>query len=132
MLAPVTGRFYPRNFLRDLPEFYAEDRRPFRCLASANETLTADFNHPFAGFPATLHAQLLDVLEEKQERGGRCNDLAGGIIDNGPGMQAALENGDVDFLASENPSRAWIHVLTCSFTGSHGWFSISIEPRWPT
>jgi len=100
-LVPVTGRFYPRNFLRDLPDFYPEDRRPFRCLSSGNETLTADFNHPFAGFPATLHAQLLDVLGEKQERGGRCNDLAGGIIDNGPGMQAALANGDTDFFAGE-------------------------------
>ena len=104
-LIPRVGRFYPRNFLRGLTDFYPEDRRPFRCLAADADTLSVDLNHPFVAFPATLEASIVEALEEKQERGGRCNDHAAAMVDHGPGMQAAPADGDTDFFADDSFAR---------------------------
>ena len=100
-LIPRTGRFYPRNFLHGVTGFYPEDRRPFRCLDADAESLTADFNHPFAGVDATIEARIVQELEAKEERGGRCADIPTEITADGPGMQAALGNRETDFFAGE-------------------------------
>jgi SAM-dependent methyltransferase len=100
-LIPRTGRFYPRNILRGVTGFYPEDRRPFRCLDVDAESLMADFNHPFAGVDATIEARIVQELEAKEERGGRCADIPAEITADGPGMQAALVNRETDFFAGE-------------------------------
>ena len=100
-LAPHVGRFYPRTFLREVPEFFAGDRRPFRCLALDGERMTVDLNHPFAAFEATVEATLLADHGMSAERGGRANDLAQALTDRGPGMQAALPDRDTDFFYPE-------------------------------
>jgi len=100
-LVPRTGRFYPRHFLRGVMEFYPEDRRPFRCLGVDGQSMIVDFNHPLAGLDVTLEARIVQELERKEERGGRCNDVPTEITADGPGMQAALDDRDTDFFAGE-------------------------------
>lgn len=100
-LAAHVGRFYPRTFLRDVPDFFAGDRRPFRCLALDGQTITVDLNHPFAAFDATVEATVVEDLGLDAERGGRANDLAQLLTDRGPGMQAALPDRDTDFFYPE-------------------------------
>jgi hypothetical protein len=87
--------------LRDVPEFFAGDRRPFRCLALDAAQLTVDINHPFAGFDASVEATLVADHGTSAERGGRANDLAQALTDRGPGMQAALPDRDTDFIYPE-------------------------------
>ena len=101
VLEPRVGRFYPRTFLRDVPEFFVGDRRPFRCLARDAAQLSVDLNHPFAGFDATVEATLVADHGASAERGGRANDLAQRLTERGPGMQAALPDRDTDFFYSE-------------------------------
>lgn len=98
VLAAHVGRFYPRTFLRDVPQFFSGDRRPFRLLALDGERMTVDLNHPFAGFEATVEATLVADHGLSAERGGRANDLAQALTERGPGMQAALPGRDTDFF----------------------------------
>lgn len=100
-LTAQAGRFYPRTFLRDVPDFFSGDRRPFRCLALDTQEITADLNHPFAAFDATVEATVVEDLGLDAERGGRANDLAQLLTDRGPGMQAALPDRDTDFFYPE-------------------------------
>jgi hypothetical protein len=96
------GRFYPRNLLSGVTEFFSEDRRPFRILALNDDQLTADFNHPYAEFSALIELQIRQELSKKEEHGGRSNDLAIDLTNHGPGMQATLPDLDTDFI-SGNP-----------------------------
>jgi hypothetical protein len=93
------GRFYPRNLLANLSDFFQQDRRPFRALALADDRLSADFNHPFAKFSAEIELQVRQQLTTKEEHGGRCNDLALDLTEHGPGMQAARPELDTDFFS---------------------------------
>jgi ubiquinone/menaquinone biosynthesis C-methylase UbiE len=97
-LTAQAGRFYPRTFLRDVPDFFSGDRRPFRCLALDAQGLTVDLNHPFAAFDASVEATVVEDLGMDAERGGRAHDLAQSLTERGPGMQAALPDRDTDFF----------------------------------
>ncbi|MEJ2687160.1 MAG: methyltransferase domain-containing protein [Gammaproteobacteria bacterium] len=100
-LAPRVGRFYPLNLLSEVPGFYPQDRRPFRVLDADDGVLTVDINHPFARFPATMDARVMEFLNVKEERGGRCNDIGQEMTEYGPGLQAALPDRDTDFYSGE-------------------------------
>ena len=101
-LAVHIGRFYPRKLLKDVTDFFSEDRRPFRVLGKSDDQLTVDFNHPFAGFKAAIELQITSELSLKEEHGGRSNDLVIDLTDRGPGMQAARPDLDADFFGG-NP-----------------------------
>lgn len=100
-LIPRVGRFYPLNLLSEVPGFYPQDRRPFRVLAVDDDLLTADINHPFARFSATVEARVMEFLNVKEERGGRCNDIGQEMTEYGPGLQAPLPEGNTDFYSGE-------------------------------
>ncbi len=98
---PHVGRFYPRGMLRGIPGTFPQDRRPFRVVDTSSEALFADLNHPLSVCPIALEATLIGIDPQREERGGRCADLAEEVTLNGPGMQAALAWRDTDFLAGE-------------------------------
>ena len=100
-IQPHVGRFYPRHFLHGVSGLFSSDRRPCRILDMDAQTLRVDFNHPLAGHNGTLGGKVIEVLEYKQEHGGRCNDIAQDISQNGPGMQARLPEQETDFVAGE-------------------------------
>jgi SAM-dependent methyltransferase len=99
---PRVGRFYPRGFLTEIPGTFPQDRRPFRLLDASADTLFADLNHPLSQCPLAVEVTLLAMDPRREERGGRCADLAEELAQNGPGMQAALPWRETDFLAG-NP-----------------------------
>ncbi|MGA7801219.1 MAG: methyltransferase domain-containing protein, partial [Gammaproteobacteria bacterium] len=100
-LLPRVGRFYPLSLLPGLPGFYPQDRRPFRVLEATDDRLTVDINHPFARFPVTVEAQVVEFLNVKEERGGRCNDIGRDMTEYGPGLQAPLSGRDTDFYSGD-------------------------------
>lgn len=95
------GRFYPRHFLHGVSDLFSSDRRPCRILDMDSDTLRVDFNHPLAKLSATLAGKVVEILEYKQEHGGRCNDLAQEMSLNGPGMQARLPERETDFFSGD-------------------------------
>jgi len=100
-IQPHVGRFYPRHFLHGVSGLFSSDRRPCRILEMDAQTMRIDFNHPLAGKNATLEGRMIEVLEYKQEHGGRCNDIAQDMTQNGPGMQARLAERETEFFAGD-------------------------------
>lgn len=95
------GRFYPKGLLGAIPGIYPQDRHPFRYLGAQDGVHVLDLNHPLAGLDLTLEATLAAHLEEKEERGGRCNDVVQEICDNGPGLQRDASRGETDFFSGD-------------------------------
>ena len=100
-IQPRIGRFYPRHFLHGVGDLFSSDRRPCRILEMDAQTMRIDFNHALAGYHGTLGGKVVEILEYKQEHGGRCNDIAHDMTQNGPGMQARMPERETDFLAGE-------------------------------
>jgi SAM-dependent methyltransferase len=98
---PHVGRFYPRHFLHGVSDLFSSDRRPCRILDMDAQRLRVDFNHPLARQQATLGGKVVEILEYKQEHGGRCNDIGQDMTQNGPGMQARLAQQETDFFSGE-------------------------------
>lgn len=104
-IQPHVGRFYPRHFLHGVSDLFSSDRRPCRLLEMDAQTMRIDFNHPLARRNCTLGGKVIEVLEYKQEHGGRCNDIAQDMGQNGPGMQARLPDQETDFFTGESFQR---------------------------
>ena len=98
VVVPCVGRFYPRNLLEGVGEFFAQDRRPFRLSAQDQDQIHVDLNHPLATYPGTLRARVNERLPERVEHGGRCIDMIEELTTNGPGMQARMREGGTDFF----------------------------------
>lgn len=101
VVEPRVGRFYPRNLLTGVNDFFAQDRRPFRLLAQNDEQIGVDLNHPLAIYPGVVRSRITERLPEKVEHGGRCIDMVEELSSNGPGMQARLREGETDFFSGE-------------------------------
>lgn len=102
---PATGRFYPRNLLQGVADFFAQDRRPFRLLAQDENQLTIDLNHPWARYAGSVQARVIEPLPGYAEHGGRCIDLGEELTSRGPGMQARMSEGDTDFFGNDPYAR---------------------------
>jgi SAM-dependent methyltransferase len=105
-IEPRPGRFYPRGIVEGVSDSYPEDRRPFRFLGTEGSDFLVDFNHPLAQFPLNLQAWLVEFRDDREEHGGRCNDIPRDVADNGPGMQAARDGYETDFRAGKPFERA--------------------------
>lgn len=101
VVEPRVGRFYPRNLLSGVPDFFVQDRRPFRLLAHEDEHLEVDLNHPLATSPGLVRSRITEHLPERVEHGGRCIDLVEELSTHGPGMQARLRDSETDFFSGE-------------------------------
>lgn len=93
------GRFYPRGMLQELSTIFAEDRHPFRLIADADTKTKfyADLNHPLASYPLDLQVTITGLWEQGEQRGGRSQDVAALLTDNGPGMQTRWREQATDF-----------------------------------
>lgn len=100
-VTPHVGRYYPLNFLHGVPGFFSQDRRPFRVLGVDAEHIQIDVNHPLAAYPVTVEARVLESLDGKEERGGRCNDIGPDLAGQGTGFQAPLPDCPTDFFSAD-------------------------------
>ncbi|WP_319765274.1 methyltransferase domain-containing protein [Maridesulfovibrio sp.] len=92
------GRFYPQGTLRGLPGVYPQTISPLRVLDKKDSSITADLNHPLAGIPFRLEAEIINVADKDSETGGRLTHWIEELCDGGPGMQAPLQNHKTDFI----------------------------------
>lgn len=95
------GRFYPRGMVRELPDVFAGDRRPFRYLGADGDRLRVDLNHPLARYPLAVEATPVEVHGVQAEHGGRSHDVGYDLTENGPGMQAGDPPVATDFYAGQ-------------------------------
>ncbi len=96
-IVPRYGRFYPAGMLKGLPGVFAGAITPFRCTGVGAGGIRADFNHPLAGLPLRVAADIEDVRLKFDERGGTCNDWLE-LLATGPGIQARANGRPTDFL----------------------------------
>lgn len=98
---PYQGRFYPRGVLagcNGFSDIFTQDPHPFRVTGVDNKHISADLNHPLAGYPLKVGASINSWLGSREERGGHCNDLVADIAEMGAGMQCRPDNGPVSFI----------------------------------
>ena len=84
---PEPGRFYPQSYAWKALNSFPENTTPFRLIAASDDTLTADTNHPLAGFPLVIEASVIQCMDSATQRGGASNDIAELVTIDGPGMQ---------------------------------------------
>ncbi len=99
-MRPRFGRFYPRGLLKEVPGIFRQNREPFRCVGVNGSHLTADLNHPLAAKRLRVEAQVTDVREKFDERGGTSADWAEVVVD-GAGMQARVNAAATDFFSDD-------------------------------
>lgn len=95
---PRAGRFYPKGLLRDVANVFPNNIHPFRCVGVNEDTLTADFNHPFSPYELELSATVHEVFQKPYDRGGELSVLLEKLTE-GPGMQARWRQTPTDFLS---------------------------------
>jgi len=96
-IQPELGRFYPIGFARGPFNCFSLNLTPFRIVAKDQGRITGDRNHPLCTFPVTVQATVKSRKRAGAERGDSCHDIAEMITGDGPGMQAQLSQGPVDF-----------------------------------
>lgn len=76
-LHPDEGRFLPRGVLHraSLAGIFRDNMKPFRVRDTQTDRFIADLNHPLAGLPVSLRAEVVAVGHKDGDRGGRCVDL---------------------------------------------------------
>jgi len=102
---PHLGRFYPQGFLRNVDGVFRESVAPARFVGVENGRMIFDLNHPLAGQPLKLTAQIIAVHAKNVERGGRCEDWLERLTTDGPGMQARYHDQPTDFFSPETMGR---------------------------
>ncbi|UCE89537.1 MAG: methyltransferase domain-containing protein [Pseudomonadota bacterium] len=100
-IEPHAGRFYPRGLLSGVDGIYPQDTHPFRCLGAGDDSLHVDLNHPLSRNALSVEACVIEQLSRREERGGRCNDIAADMTENGPGLQDSLRDVETDFFSGK-------------------------------
>lgn len=96
-IEPVVGRFFPRGVVSAVTQYFPGEIVPMRVLAADEERFTADFNHPLARYPLTLHATVDERFAGREQRGGSCQDIAELVTEKGPGLSAPEPDLATDF-----------------------------------
>ena len=96
-VTPRFGRFYPQGILQGVPGVFKGNVAPFRCVGEKPEGIIGDLNHPLAGKELVLTADIHDVREKFEERGGTAYDWAEMTL-TGSGMQARWRDQPTDFF----------------------------------
>ena len=94
---PRAGRWYPQGYLRGAPHIFPQSVKPLLVRTIARDWLEIDCNHPLAGVPLTIEAEILEISNQSKERGGRCTDWFEELTDNGPGIQLLREGVTPDY-----------------------------------
>lgn len=104
-LTPRFGRFYPRGMLKGVSGIYRDNMTPFRCIGITPDGIVADLNHPLANRELVLTADVHDVREKLEERGGTVYDWAE-ITLSCAGMQERFRAQPTDFFEDHPFDRA--------------------------
>ena len=83
---PRFGRFYPQGLLSGVTNVFSQNMTPFRCVGTTESGFLGDLNHPMAGRQLQLKAEIIDIREKFEERGGTSTDWLELLL-SGPGMQ---------------------------------------------
>jgi SAM-dependent methyltransferase len=105
VLVPRAGRFYPRRLLSGDGGTPPSGRVPFRVIGFDEEQLTVDLNHPLAGKPLTLSAEI-EPSPTNAWPGGGGLDLISALLDDGPGMQGRHDGLATDFFDEDSFTRS--------------------------
>jgi len=104
-VVPLLGRYYPKDFFRDVQGVNKGNKFPCRITCIENNQLTVDLNHPLATKPLEMLLNIDSIKKVGAEDGGRCNDIAAIACDHGPGMQDSLPGNETDFWSGNPFSR---------------------------
>lgn len=94
---PMPGRYYPQGFLQGVAGIYPQTITPMRVVEVNDKTFTVDMNHPLDGRQLDIKIEISEVLQTPKERGGRCSNRLGEILDDGPGLQARIKTSPITF-----------------------------------
>lgn len=98
-ITPYRGRFYPRRMIAGSANVTSEEFLPLRVIEITDDAFTVDLNHPLASKSLDISLRVDGQrYTGKEERGGRCNDVAYETMISGIGLQIPLEAG-TDFYA---------------------------------
>ena len=97
-IEPTLGRFYPKDFFKNVPEIVEGNKFPCRITEINEDELLIDLNHPLASKAITLTLRIASIKHASSEQGGRCNDIPAMICDHGPGLQDDLAQAETDFM----------------------------------
>lgn len=103
---PALGRFYPGDFIPNLPVSYQNNELPCRIVGIHDNQLKVDFNHPLADKTLKLTLVIECVKQAGTERGEQRISLPSAICDQGPGMQDELPDAETNFMAGKPFARA--------------------------
>lgn len=94
---PLEGRFYPQGHIDGLLDVYPGTLTPFRLIELADDTFTADRNHPLAAIPVTVTAAIQYIEERSGGTYGSLTHWREATCDWGPGMQAMFDGQPTTF-----------------------------------
>ena len=104
--APRTGRWYPQGYLRAAPNIFPQSIKPLLVRSANEESIEIDCNHPLAGVPLQIEAEILEISSKNKERGGRCTDWFEELTQGGPGMQLLREGITPDYHEMDGRQRS--------------------------
>lgn len=98
-IIPRIGRYYPKNFIDQVPGTRPDSATPFRVVERDRAGFKADLNHPMADREVTIKATVLEIKSPNGKAGElkRWTD----IFLQGPGMQSRLPETPTDYLGDD-------------------------------
>jgi len=99
IIIPKAGRYYPKGWLSGVDGVYSENMFPVRIISVDDDSITVDYNHPLASYEIEISVDIIDIFPPVDEHGGRCSDGVDMLLNNGPGMQMAVDNKATDFFS---------------------------------
>ena len=97
-IEPILGRFYPKDFFKNVPEIIEGNKFPCRIMEIDEGELLVDLNHPLAKKTITMSLRIIAIKQGASERGSCCNDIPAMTCDHGPGLQDELSLSTTDFM----------------------------------
>jgi methyltransferase family protein len=103
-IAPRYGRFYPLGLIKDLPNVFSGNMKPFRLTGVDDRHIQVDLNHPLANYDLLVSAQVHNSILKPYDRGGECSVLMECLCD-GPGMQVRGNGRPTEFFSEDSFKR---------------------------
>jgi SAM-dependent methyltransferase len=99
-ITPRYGRFYPLGLLKDFPNVFTGNTKPFRLIGIDQDSIKINLNHPLVNYDLNLTAIVHSTVLKPYDRGGECSLLMECLGD-GPGMQARANGRATDFFSTD-------------------------------
>jgi SAM-dependent methyltransferase len=99
-VTPCYGRFYPLGLLKDFPNVFPGNLKPFRLVGIDQDSIRVNLSHPLVNYDLNLTAIVHNTVLKPYDRGGECSLLMECLGD-GPGMQVRANGRPTDFCSKE-------------------------------